>query len=64
MKIYTKTGDKGESCLYNGEKRSKDNSIFHTLGDVDELNSCLGIVKEHLKLLDSDLVEKVSTHAG
>lgn len=59
MKIYTKTGDKGTSCLYNGERRSKDNFIFHALGNVDELNSALGISREHLEALDIELAQQV-----
>lgn len=48
MKIYTKTGDSGESSLYNGERRSKHDLYFDALGDVDELNSSLGVVREFL----------------
>ena len=41
--IYTKTGDKGMSSLYDGKRLSKGNEIFDALGDVDELNAAIGI---------------------
>jgi cob(I)alamin adenosyltransferase len=46
MKIYTKTGDKGQSSLFTGERLDKDNVIFECLGSIDELNATLGLVSE------------------
>lgn len=43
-KIYTKTGDKGKTRLANGEEVSKDALRVSAYGDVDELNSVLGMV--------------------
>ncbi|MBL7664153.1 MAG: cob(I)yrinic acid a,c-diamide adenosyltransferase [Bacteriovoracaceae bacterium] len=44
MKIYTKTGDKGKTSLVSGTKISKGDLRIELYGEVDELNSCLGIV--------------------
>lgn len=43
MKIYTKTGDKGETSLI-GKRISKDAEILDVLGTIDELNSSMGII--------------------
>lgn len=45
MKIYTKTGDKGTSALFTGERFYKDEHIFECLGSIDELNAHLGLVR-------------------
>jgi cob(I)alamin adenosyltransferase len=42
VKIYTKTGDEGETGLFGGGRVSKDHRRVHAYGDVDELNSVLG----------------------
>jgi cob(I)alamin adenosyltransferase len=44
MKIYTKTGDKGMTSLYDGSKRAKGHVIFYVLGDIDELSSHIGLL--------------------
>lgn len=44
IKISTKTGDMGESGLISGDRVPKDQPIFAAIGDVDELNSWLGLV--------------------
>lgn len=46
MKIYTKTGDKGQTSLLGGSRVSKASLRIECYGTVDELNSCLGLVKD------------------
>lgn len=45
MKIYTKTGDKGDTSLFGGQRVPKDALRIEAYGNVDELNSVLGIVR-------------------
>jgi cob(I)alamin adenosyltransferase len=45
MKIYTKTGDLGETGLFGGPRVSKDHPRIESYGTVDELNSALGVVR-------------------
>jgi len=47
FKIYTKTGDKGTSALYTGDRLQKNDDIFMCLGAIDELNAHLGLAREH-----------------
>jgi cob(I)alamin adenosyltransferase len=44
-KVYTKTGDQGETSLVNGERVSKASLRVETYGAVDELNSFLGLAR-------------------
>jgi cob(I)alamin adenosyltransferase len=43
-KITTRTGDAGETGLGDGARVPKDSARIHALGDIDELNSALGLV--------------------
>lgn len=43
MKIYTKTGDAGETSLYGGQRVSKDDLRVWAYGTVDECNAILGV---------------------
>lgn len=43
MKIYTKTGDQGETALYGGQRVLKNAGRVETYGTVDECNAALGL---------------------
>lgn len=45
MKIYTKTGDAGETGLFGGGRVSKDHPRVTAYGDVDELNAAIGVAR-------------------
>ena len=46
MKVYTKTGDKGETSLFGGSRVSKGHLRIHAYGTVDELNSYIGLLSD------------------
>ena len=48
MKIYTKTGDKGETSLIGGTRVPKHHIRIEAYGTVDELNSNLGLLRDQL----------------
>jgi len=52
MKIYTKTGDGGETSLVDGSRVRKDHARVAAFGDVDELNAAIGVVST---LADTEL---------
>jgi len=45
MTIYTKTGDSGQTGLFGGGRVPKDDPRVSAYGDVDELNSAIGVVR-------------------
>ncbi len=47
MKIYTRTGDEGMTGLFGGGRVAKDHPRVAAYGDVDELNSSIGVVRAH-----------------
>lgn len=46
LKLYTKTGDKGQTSLLGGQKVSKSDLRIEAYGNVDELNSFVGLLKD------------------
>lgn len=56
-RIYTKTGDKGETSLVGGSRVSKTHPRLSAYGTLDELNSVLGLVRGHLGVLKASAAE-------
>lgn len=58
MKIYTKTGDGGDTGLFGGGRVPKDDPRVEAYGDVDELNAVLGMARavESMPRIDEVLV--------
>lgn len=69
MPIYTKTGDKGQTSLFDGTRVSKSNIRVDAYGTIDELNSVIGLaisnykrgksvaIKKELENIQHDLLE-------
>lgn len=58
MKIYTKTGDTGETALYGGKRVPKNDARVDAYGTIDELNGQLGLCASLLDTsIDDTLIE-------
>jgi len=49
VKIYTKTGDAGETGLFGGPRVRKSDARVEAYGEVDELNAALGVVRAQVE---------------
>ena len=59
MKIYTKTGDKGQTSLLGGQRVGKDDVRLQTYGTIDELNSHIGLLAAFIKSELSDNANEI-----
>ncbi|MBK9759566.1 MAG: cob(I)yrinic acid a,c-diamide adenosyltransferase [Flavobacteriales bacterium] len=56
MKIYTRTGDKGQTSLLGGMRVPKDHARIEAYGTIDELNSHLGMLRDLAGAAQKDLL--------
>lgn len=64
FKIYTKTGDAGETGLFGGRRLPKSHLRIESYGTVDELNSYLGVVRdstedEHVRMVLKEIQDRL-----
>ena len=64
FKIYTKTGDTGETALFGGKRLPKSHLRIEAYGTVDELNSHIGLVRdcldnEHLRSVLKEIQDRL-----
>jgi len=50
MKIYTKTGDTGETALFGGKRLPKSDIRIEAYGTVDELNAYIGLIRDNVEV--------------
>src|SRR5260221_7578410 len=58
MKIYTKTGDKGETGII-GKRVSKNSAIINLIGNLDELNASIGIALSFLTGYEAETIDEL-----
>lgn len=59
MKIYTKTGDKGQTSLYDGSRVDKDDVRVESYGTLDELNSYIGLCTHYAEDEDKEILKSI-----
>src|SRR5476651_888187 len=60
MKIYTKTGDKGQTSLIGGTRVAKHHLRIESYGTVDELNSYIGLIRDQdIALLHKTILKEI-----
>lgn len=59
MKIYTRTGDAGDTALFGGGRVSKDHHRVSAYGSVDELNACVGVAV--VSVADDEIRRRLET---
>lgn len=59
MKIYTRTGDKGQTSLLGGTRVPKNHARIEAYGTIDELNSHLGMLRDLLDGKQQDLIIRI-----
>ena len=57
-KIYTRTGDDGTTGMADGSRVSKADNLFSVMGDVDELNSHIGLIRAQLAQTSTDVMKE------
>lgn len=63
MKIYTKTGDKGQTSLLGGTRVEKFDERIEAYGTVDELNSFMGLLCDHIAFPEiGEIIREVQHH--
>ena len=58
-KIYTRTGDGGESGLVDGSRRRKSDARFEACGDVDETNATLGLARLYVSSAHDAILDRI-----
>jgi cob(I)alamin adenosyltransferase len=61
MKIYTKTGDRGQTSLLGGTRVSKSDPRIEAYGTVDELNAVMGLLALHVPAEVVDFLHKLQS---
>jgi cob(I)alamin adenosyltransferase len=61
MRIYTKAGDGGETRLFGGTAAGKDSTRVSAYGELDELNACLGLARNHVTGELAGVLERIQS---